>query len=167
MAGPLDISKTSSSEIKNLLLYDDEKISQILKQVRTIAMIGASPNWERPSNISMRYLQGKGYRVIPVNPGHVGKYINGEKAFFSIGDIPFEIDMINIFRSSSQVNTIADEVLSLYSIKAVAVVWMQLGIQNNNSAKRLEDAGINVIMNRCPKIEYNRLFGELSWSEIY
>jgi predicted CoA-binding protein len=114
----------------------------------------------------MKYLQGKGYRVIPVNPRHAGKEILGEAAFASLSDIPDTIDMVDIFRSSSQVDAIADEILNLNKKKAIAVVWMQLGVRNNDAAKRLEDAGLTVIMDRCPKIEYDRIFGELSWCGV-
>ena len=163
MAGPVSISQALSPETNDPLLYNDVQIRQILKQVRTIAMVGASPNWVRPSNFTMKYLQGKGYRVIPVNPGHAGKKILGEVAFSSLDDIPDTIDMVDIFRSSSQVDAIANEILNLDKKKTISVVWMQLGVRNNDAAKRLEDAGLTVIMDRCPKIEYGRIFSELSW----
>ena len=148
------------------LYYDDKRLRQILKQVRTIAMIGASPNWVRPSNFAMKYLQGKGYRIIPVNPGHDGKEIHGEMTYACLSDIPGPIDMVDIFRSSEYAGRIADEVLGIYREKDIRVVWMQLGVRNDAAAGRLESAGLSVIMNRCPKIEYGRLFGELSWSGV-
>ena len=159
-------SKVPSPISSEPLIYSDEKILNILKNVRVIAMVGASPNWVRPSNFAMKYLQGKGYRVIPVNPGHVGKKINGEEVFASLTDIPHFIDMVDIFRSSSQVKFIADEILSIYATKAIKVVWMQLGVRNDDAAKLLEDVGLAIVMDRCPKIEHGRFFGELSWCGV-
>ena len=166
MAGPLKISQLLSLEANEPLFYDDSQIRQILKRIKTIAMVGASSNWSRPSYFAMKYLQGKGYRVIPVNPGHAGKEILGERVYACLGDIPYPTDMVDIFRASNQVNGIVDEVLKLYEKKTISVVWMQLGIRNNDAAKKLIDVGIEVVMDRCPKIEYGRIFGELSWSGI-
>lgn len=148
------------------LHYDDALIRRILKEVRTIAMFGASPNWVRPSNFAMKYLQGKGYRVIPVNPGHQGEDILGETTYANLGDIPGKYDMVDIFRSSEAAGPIADEAITVAKEKGFKVVWMQLGVRNDDAAERLEKAGLTAIMNRCPKIEYGRLFGELSWSGV-
>jgi len=144
--------------------YPDDLIRDILKSVRTIAMIGASANWVRPSNFAMKYLQGKGYRVIPVNPGHAGQEILGEQVYAGLADIPGKIDMVDIFRASNAVGPIMDEAIRLAPGKGIRVVWMQLGIRNDEAAKRGEAAGLTVVMNRCPKIEYARLFGEIGWS---
>lgn len=146
--------------------YDDELLKEILKSVRTIAMVGASPNWVRPSNFAMKYLQGKGFRVIPVNPGQAGKEILGETVYASLADIPDKFDMVDIFRTSEAAGPIMDEAIELAKDKGICVVWMQLGVRNDEAAQRGEAAGLTVIMNRCPKIEYARLFGELSWSGI-
>jgi O-acetylhomoserine (thiol)-lyase len=142
--------------------YADAKIRRILSTVRTIAMVGASSNWNRPSYFVMKYLQGKGYRVIPVNPGTAGKEQLGETIYPSLRDIPVPVDMVDVFRASDQVGPIVDDAIAI----GAKVVWMQLGIRNDEAAARAEAAGIEVIMNRCPKIEFGRLGGELSWSGV-
>src|SRR6201996_1071099 len=142
--------------------YSDAKIRRILSSVRTIALVGASSNWNRPSYFVMKYLQGKGYRVIPVNPGTAGKDRLGEKIYASLRDIPDKIDMVDVFRSSDAVGPIVDDAIAIDA----KVVWMQLGIRNDEAAAKAEAAGLEVIMNRCPKIEFGRLGGELSWSGV-
>jgi O-acetylhomoserine (thiol)-lyase len=142
--------------------YTDAKLRRILSTVRTIAMVGASSNWNRPSYFVMKYLQGKGYRVIPVNPGTAGKEQLGEKIYASLRDIPDKIDMVDIFRASDQVGPIVDDAIAI----GAKVVWMQLGVRNDAAAEKAEAAGIEVVMNRCPKIEFGRLGGELSWSGV-
>jgi O-acetylhomoserine (thiol)-lyase len=144
------------------LPYSDAKIRSILQRVKTIAMVGASSNWNRPSYFVMKYLQGKGYRVIPVNPGIAGQTLLGEKVYASLIDIPEPVDMVDIFRTSDQVPPIVDEAIAI----GAKVVWMQLGIRNDQAAAKAEAAGLEVIMNRCPKIEFGRLGGELSWSGV-
>ena len=161
MAGPVNAPKPESP-----LYYDDALLRRILKDVKTIAMAGASPNWVRPSNFAMKYLQGKGFRVIPVNPGHAGKEILGEMTYARLADIPDRFDMVDIFRASEEAGAIADEAIEVAAEKGVRVVWMQLGIRDDAAAERLEAAGLTVVMNRCPKIEYGRLFGELGWSGV-
>ena len=148
------------------LYYDDAFLRRILKDVKTIAMAGASPNWVRPSNFAMKYLQGKGFRVIPVNPGHKDKEILGEMTYARLADIPDRFDMVDIFRASEDAGAIADDAIRVAAEKGVRVVWMQLGIRDDAAAERLEAAGLTVVMNRCPKIEYGRLFGELGWSGV-
>src|SRR6476660_9115340 len=142
--------------------YADAKIRRILSTVRTIAMVGASSNWNRPSYFVMKYLQGKGYRVIPVNPGTAGQEQLGEKIYARLRDIPDRIDMVDIFRASDQAGPIVEDAIAI----GAQVVWMQLGIRNDEAAARAEAAGIEVVMNRCPKIEFGRLGGELSWSGV-
>ena len=142
--------------------YTDAKLRRILSTVRTIAMVGASSNWNRPSYFVMKYLQGKGYRVIPVNPGTAGKEQLGEKIYASLRDIPDKIDMVDIFRASDQVGPVVDDAIAI----GAKVVWMQLGVRNDAAAEKAEAAGIEVVMNRCPKIEFGRLGGELSWSGV-
>src|SRR5580692_1829850 len=142
--------------------YSDAKIRRILSSVRTIALVGASSNWNRPSYFVMKYLQGKGYRVIPVNPGTAGKEQLGEKIYASLRDIPDKIDMVDIFRASDQVGPAVDDAIAI----GARVIWMQLGVRNDAAAEKAEAAGIEVIMNRCPKIEFGRLGGELSWSGV-
>ncbi|MBB53899.1 MAG: CoA-binding protein [Magnetovibrio sp.] len=148
------------------LSYDDAHMRRILREVRTIAMVGASPNWVRPSNFAMKYLQGKGYKVIPLNPGQAGKEILGEPCYASVAEIPGTVDMIDIFRNSEAAGAVVNDILPIASEKKIRVIWMQLGIRNDNAAARAKAAGLTVIMDRCPKIEYGRLFGELSWSGV-
>ncbi|MBO6520474.1 MAG: CoA-binding protein [Rhodospirillales bacterium] len=148
------------------LVYDDDLIRGILKGTRTIAMAGASPNWVRPSNFAMKYLLGKGYKVHPINPGHAGKEIWGRMTYGSLADIPAPIDMLDIFRNSEAAGQLVEEAIALKDEKGIKTIWMQLGVINKEAAKRAEDAGLTVIMDRCPKIEYGRLFGELSWSGV-
>ncbi|HTW72287.1 MAG TPA: O-acetylhomoserine aminocarboxypropyltransferase [Acetobacteraceae bacterium] len=142
--------------------YADAKLRRILADVRTIAMVGASTNWNRPSYFVMKYLQGKGYRVIPVNPSAAGQELQGERVYASLRDIPDRIDMVDIFRASDQVPPIIDDAIAV----GAKVVWMQLGVRNDEAAAKAEAAGLDVVMNRCPKIEYGRLCGELSWSGV-
>lgn len=145
------------------LHYPDALLRRILGSVRTIAMVGASPDWNRPSAFAMKYLQGKGYRIIPVNPQAAGREILGETCYAGLRDIPQEtvgpIDMVDIFRRSDAVGPIVEDAIAI----GARVVWMQLGVRNDEAAARAEAAGLTVVMNRCPKIEYGRLHGELSW----
>ncbi len=148
------------------LVYADAELRGILKHARTVAMIGASANWVRPSNFAMKYLQGKGYRVIPVNPGQAGKEILGEAVYASLADIPDRVDMVDIFRASAAAGAIMDDAIAQKDAKEISVVWMQLGVRDDDAAERGRAAGLQVIMDRCPKIEYGRLFGELSWCGV-
>lgn len=148
------------------LFYPDETLRRILKEVWTIAMVGASPKWNRPSSFAMKYLQGKGYRIIPVNPGHAGKEILGETTYATLAEVPGPVDMVDVFRSSDAALEVVREAIALKDEKGFKVVWMQLGVRNDEAAALAEAAGLEVVMNRCPKIEYGRLFGELSWSGI-
>ena len=142
--------------------YDDDYIRAILRDVRVIAMVGASPSWNRPSYFAMKYLQAKGYRVIPVNPVAAGQEILGEKVHASLATIGEKIDMVDVFRNSEAAGPIAAEAIAI----GAKVVWMQLGVRNDAAAARAEAAGLRVVMNRCPKIEYGRLSGALSWGGI-
>lgn len=148
------------------IVYDDDLIRRVLKDTRTIAMAGASPNWVRPSNFAMKYLQGKGYQVHPINPGHAGKEIWGRMTYASLAEVPGPIDMLDIFRNSEAAGELVDEAIKLKDEKGLKIIWMQLGVINDAAAKRAEDAGLIVVMDRCPKIEYGRLFGELGWSGV-
>jgi predicted CoA-binding protein len=142
--------------------YSDGYLRGILARVRTIAMVGASPNWNRPSYFAMKYLQHKGYRVIPVNPAAAGQMILGERCYASLEELSEAVDMVDIFRNSAAAGPITDAAIA----RRAKVVWMQLGVRNDEAAQRAEAAGLDVVMNRCPKIEYGRLHGELSWSGI-
>ena len=128
-------------------------------------MVGASPNWKRPSNFAMKYLQAKGYRVIPVNPRAAadGVEILGERACSSLAEVPAPVDMVDVFRSSEAALEVTREAIRLRQEKGMDVLWMQLGVRNDEAAAEAAAAGFTVIMNRCPKIEYGRLFGELGW----
>ena len=143
--------------------YPDALIARILRRVKTIAMVGASPNEARPSYFAMKYLLDKGFKMIPVNPGQAGKEILGQKCYARISDVPGPVDMVDIFRNSEAAGPITDEVLANKDRLGVKVLWMQLGVINEEAAKRAEAAGLTVIMNRCPKIEYGRLSGEIGW----
>jgi len=145
------------------LSYDDAHIRAILADVRTIAMVGTSANYNRPSSFVMKYLQDKGYRVIPVNPTQAGNTILGETVYASLADVPEPIDMVDVFRGASAVPGIVDETLAVAEDKGIRVVWMQLGVRHDAAAAKAESAGLTVIMDRCPKIEYGRLGGELGW----
>src|ERR1700733_14090335 len=142
--------------------YSDAKLRSILERVKTIALVGASANWNRPSYFVMKYLQGKGYRVIPVNPGTAGQDLLGERIYANLRAIPEKIDMVDVFRASEAAGPIMDDAIAI----GAKVVWMQLGVRNDEAAAKGEAAGIEVIMNRCPKIEFGRLGGELSWSGV-
>src|SRR3954470_7562479 len=142
--------------------YSDAQIRSILERVRTIALVGASSNWNRPSYFVMKYLQGKGYRVIPVNPGIAGQQLLGETVYASLRDIPESVDMVDVFRPSAETPAIVEDAIAV----GAPVVWMQLGVRNDEAAAAAERAGLEVIMNRCPKIEFGRLGGELSWSGV-
>src|SRR5690606_27676368 len=130
--------------------YDDDYIRGILRQVNVIAMVGASANWNRPSYFAMTYLQGKGYRVIPVNPTVAGQTILGETVHARLADIPVALDMVDIFRKSEAAEAIVDEALALDP--RPRIIWMQLGVRNDAAAAKAEAAGLRVVMNRCPKI---------------
>jgi predicted CoA-binding protein len=146
--------------------YEDRYVRDILSGTRTIAMVGASGDWKRPSYFAMKYLQKKGYRVIPVNPTRAGDEILGETVYASLADIPDRFEMVDIFRSSEAAAGIVDEAIACMAEKGIKYIWMQLGIRNDAAAARAEAAGLSVIMNRCPKIEYGRLSGELGWGGI-
>jgi predicted CoA-binding protein len=141
--------------------YPDSYIRGILNTVKTIAMVGISPKDNRPSYFAFKYLQERGYRMIPVNPGHAGQEILGQKVYAKLSDIPEPIDMVDIFRASEHVLPIVLEALTLKPTPQV--IWMQLTIRNDEAAKLAEEAGLKVVMNRCPKIEYGRLSSEISW----
>jgi predicted CoA-binding protein len=142
--------------------YSDAYIRDILANHRTIAMVGASPNTSRPSYFAMKYLKAKGFRVIPINPGRAGKEILGERVYVSLADIGEPVGIVDIFRNSQAALAITREAISI----GAKVVWMQLGVRNDEAARLAEEAGLKVVMNRCPKIEYGRLSGELSWAGV-
>jgi predicted CoA-binding protein len=144
--------------------YPDDYIRQILNGVKSIAMVGASPVDVRPSYFAFKYLVQRGYDMIPVNPGHVGKSLLGRPFVASLSDIGRPIDMVDIFRSSVHIMPVVDEALTLSPLPKV--IWMQLGARDDAAAAKAEAAGIKVVMNRCPKIEYGRLSSEISWMGV-
>ena len=148
------------------LFYSDATLRGILSQVRTIAMVGASGDWKRPSFFAMKYLQRRGYRIIPVNPGRSGSEILGETVYATLADIPGDIDMVDVFRSSEAALGVAEDAAALAEDKQIKIFWLQLGIRNDAAAEIAQAVGMTVIMDRCPKIEFARLSGELSWSGI-
>jgi predicted CoA-binding protein len=143
-------------------VYSDAYIRDILVTYRAIAMVGASPNTSRPSYFAMKYLKAKGFHIIPVNPGQAGREILGEKVYASLAELDEPVDIVDIFRNSEAALGITKEAIKM----GAKVVWMQLGVRNDEAAKLAEDAGLKVVMNRCPKIEYGRLSGELNWAGV-
>ena len=141
--------------------YDDSYIRGILNTVKTIAMVGISPKDNRPSYFAFKYLKERGYRMIPVNPGQTGKEILGEKVYAKLTDIPEPVDMVDVFRGSKYAPGIVEEALQMQP--RPKVIWMQLTVRNDDAAAAAEAAGLKVVMNRCPKIEYGRLSSEISW----
>jgi predicted CoA-binding protein len=141
--------------------YPADYIRGILQEVKTVALVGASNNAVRPSFLVMKYLLDKGYAVIPVNPGLAGQQILGQTVYAALKDIPVKIDMVDIFRNSDAAGPITDEALELRP--KPGVIWMQLSVRDDAAAARAEAAGVQVVMNRCPKMEYGKLSGEWAW----
>ena len=141
--------------------YPADYIRGILQSVKTVALVGASSNTVRPSYFVMKYLLDKGYEVIPVNPGLAGQEILGRTVYASLKDIPQPVDMVDIFRNSEAAGPITEEALTL--TPKPKVIWMQLSVRNDEAASRAEAQGLQVVMNRCPKMEYGKLSGEWAW----
>jgi predicted CoA-binding protein len=146
--------------------YSDDYIADILSSARTFAFVGASANTVRPSYFAMKYLLGKGYQVTPVNPGAAGQKILGQTVYASLAEVPPPVDVVDIFRGSDAALEIAREAIALKEKLGLKVLWMQLGVRNEEAAKEAEAAGLKVVMNRCPKIEYGRLSGEIGWAGV-
>ena len=144
--------------------YPDEMIRGLLRTVKRIALVGASSNPARPSWIVTKYLIDRGYDVIPVNPGLAGQTLLGRTVAGSLAEVPGPVDMVEIFRNSAAAGPITDEALALDLLPKV--VWMQLSVRNDAAAARAEARGVRVVMNRCPKIEYGRLSGEIGWQGV-
>ena len=144
--------------------YDNAYIADILNSVKTITIVGASANDVRPSFFVLKYLLAKGFDVYPINPGHAGKEILGRMTYAKLADVPVAIDMVDIFRASAAVPPIVDEALALEPLPKV--IWMQLTVRHDEAAAKAEAAGVKVVMNRCPKIEYGRLSGEIGWNGV-
>jgi uncharacterized protein len=144
--------------------YDDSYIRGILNTVKTIAMVGVSANTSRPSYFAFKYLLERGYQMIPVNPAVGGQELLGRKVYAQLSDIPEPVDMVDIFRAPRYAVAIVEEALALSP--RPQVIWMQLGIRNDEAAKLAEANGLKVVMNRCPKIEYGRLSSEIAWMGV-
>jgi predicted CoA-binding protein len=146
--------------------YSDAYITDILGKCRSIAMVGASAVNNRPSYFAMKYLLSKGYVVVPVNPGLAGQSILGQPVAASLAEIGRPVDMVDIFRNSEAALQITREAIALKDRLGIKVVWMQLSVRNDTAAEEAEAAGLEVVMNRCPKIEYGRLSGEIGWAGV-
>ena len=144
------------------IIYEDHYIRSILDNTKTIAMIGLSSSWQRPSYFVAKYLLDRGYKVYPVNPREAGKKILNQKVYSSVSEINENIDMVDIFRKSNDVDLIIDDIIKIKP----STIWMQIGVINFKAAKLAKINKIDVVMNKCPKIEYGRLSGELSWAGI-
>ncbi len=144
--------------------YSDAYIKGILDEVKTVAMVGASANNVRPSYFVLKYLLAKGYDVWPINPGIAGKEILGQTVYAALDDLSEVPDMVDIFRNSDAAGAIVDDILN--SGRLPKAIWMQLTVRNDEAAKKAEDASIKVVMDRCPKIEYGRLSGEIGWAGV-
>jgi predicted CoA-binding protein len=134
----------------------DETVREILTSVRTIAVVGASPNPARPSNEVLGFLIAKGFETYPVNPWRAGGLIRGRPTYARLADVPAALDMVDVFRNSAAAGGAVDEALGLDPLPGV--IWMQLGVANEEAAERARERGVTVVMNRCPKIEFGRLF---------
>jgi len=142
--------------------YTDEALKQILVNNPVVAMVGASANPERPSHRIMKFLQDKGFRVIPVNPREAGKVIHGERCYASLRDVPEKVDIVDVFRRPEAAEEIVEDAIDI----GAKAVWMQLGVENAKAYERGRAAGIEVVMDRCPKIECSRLFGDRTLADI-
>jgi len=143
--------------------YSDTYITTVLEETQTIAMIGASANTNRPSYFAMKYLLGKGYTVHPVNPGLAGQSLLGQTVYKDLRSVPAPVDMVDIFRNSDAALDIVRDAIAQKDDLKIMTIWMQLGVRNDTAAQEAESAGLRVVMNRCPKIEYGRLSGEIGW----
>ncbi|MEL6505374.1 MAG: CoA-binding protein [Pseudomonadota bacterium] len=142
--------------------YADDHIRAVLKSAKSIAIIGASANENRPSFFVAQYMKAKGYDIYPINPGHAGQEIAGAMTYASLADLPGPVDMVDVFRRTEALPGIVQEVVRMAELPKV--VWLQLGIRDDAIAAALEMAGVTVVQNRCPKIEYARLCGEIGWT---
>src|SRR6516165_4032820 len=148
------------------LAYSDALIAGILADAQTIAMVGASDASNRPSYFAMKYLLGKHYRIIPVNPRLAGREILAQRVYATLSEVPGPVDIVDIFRAFPAAFDVVREAIRMKERLRIKVIWMQLGIANDEAAAEAEAAGLQVIMNRCPKIEYGRLSGEIGWAGV-
>ncbi|MEY4748155.1 MAG: hypothetical protein RIQ60_369 [Pseudomonadota bacterium] len=141
---------------------DIPTLRRILREFRTVAVVGLSAEWHRPSYFAAKYMQQHGYRVVPVNPRYAGGQVLGEPCYASLTDIPFAVDMVDVFRKAEDVGPIAEQAITI----GARCLWQQLGVMNQAAAERAEAAGLDVVMDRCVKIEHARLFGGLHWAGV-
>ncbi|MFM2120851.1 MAG: hypothetical protein RL722_2319 [Pseudomonadota bacterium] len=141
---------------------DIPTLRRILKHCRTLAVVGLSAEWHRPSYFAAKYMQQHGYRIVPVNPRYAGGEVLGEPCYASLGDIPFAIDMVDVFRRTEDVGPIAEQAVAM----GATCLWQQIGVMNQAAADRAAAAGLDVVMDRCVKIEHARLFGGLHWAGV-
>jgi predicted CoA-binding protein len=160
------LSETNPAALDRGLDYTDDEIIDILSSYRTFAFVGASANKTRPSAFAMKYLLAKGYVVHPVNPREDGNILFGQLAYGSLAQVPAPIEVVDIFRNSEAALEVTREAIRLKQEKGIRVIWMQLGVRNDEAAAEATAAGLRVIMNRCPKIEYARLSGEIGWAGV-
>ena len=146
--------------------YSNDYIAGILRSTKTIAMVGASANDMRPSYFAMKYLLDHGFKVVPVNPALAGTQILGQKVYGSLKDVPGPVDIVDIFRNPEAAPGIVKDALAEKDRLGVKTIWMQLGVINEEAAGMAQAAGLNVVMDRCPKIEYGRLSGEIGWMGV-
>ncbi len=146
--------------------YSDDLIKSVLRSTKVIAMVGASGNEMRPSYFAMMYLMAKGYIIHPVNPGLAGKEILGQRVYASLKDVPAPVDLVDIFRASEAAPGVVKEALEEKDRLGINTIWMQLGVVNEEAAEMARAADLTVIMDRCPKIEYGRLSGEIGWMGV-
>ncbi len=146
--------------------YPDDLIKSILRSTKTIAMVGASGNDMRPSYFAMMYLLAKGYTIHPINPSMVGKKILGQTVYGTLKDVPAPVDMVDIFRASDAAPEIVREALAEKDRLGIKTIWMQLGVINEAAAAMAREAGLTVVMDRCPKIEHGRFSGEIGWMGV-
>jgi hypothetical protein len=146
--------------------YTDDYIAGILREAATIAMVGASAGTSRPSYFAMKYLLGKGYTVIPVNPSLAGGEIQRQRVYASLAELPAPVDIVDIFRNPAAAHEVVKEAIALKDKLQIKTIWMQLGVRNDAAAAEAEAAGLKVVMNRCIKIEYGRLSGEIGWAGV-
>ncbi len=146
--------------------YSDDYIAGILGEAKSFAFVGASATNNRPSYFAMKYLISKGYKVIPVNPGLAGQEILGQKVYASLADVAGPVDAVDIFRNAEAALEVTREAIALQDKLGLKILWMQLGVRNERAAEEAEAAGLKVVMNRCPKIEYGRLSGEIGWAGV-
>ena len=138
---------------------DINTLRKILRENQVVAVVGLSADWFRPSNFVAKYLQGHGYRIIPVNPRYAGKEILGEHCYKSVRDIPEKVHVVDVFRKTADVPPVADDAIAV----GAKVLWQQIGVKNEEAAAKARAAGLETVMDRCMKIEHGRLFGGLNW----